>query len=303
MKYLPIAVALGVIHSALFTGGAQAQTLFALRPGGNSSLLHVDANGGGFNVTTVGSTGIQSLSGLDRQPSTGTIFGSTGFNDTGKIYTLNPTTGAGTLVGSSGFEAVSSLAFDLNGTLFGSGSIDPNSVTDRLITINPTTGAGTLVGLYNVPGISGIDGLAVHPANGTLYGVSVANDGTDPLFSINKSTGQATSVGILTEAGSGNASPQPIVGLTFDSLGNLYGSTGFGDGQIMSIDINNLTFTILGDAANGSVSDLLAITPVPEPATTWVALGLLSASVVLRRRMKSSEGVASHRRGDSSGER
>ncbi len=120
-----------------------------------------------------------------------------------------------------------------------------------------------------------------------MYGLSVFDaDGTDPLFTIDPSTGEATFVGRITEAGTGDTAPQGIAGLTFDANGNLFGSTGSRDGSILSIDINTLTFTILGDGSpnGGSVSDLVAYTPVPEPMSVWLTVGLLSGLVFIRRK-------------------
>src|SRR5262249_45525352 len=59
------------------------------------------------------------------------------------LYTISPTTGAVTPIGSIGFPQVGSLAFAANGTLYGVGFLGGTSV---LLTINTTTGAGSLVG-------------------------------------------------------------------------------------------------------------------------------------------------------------
>ena len=288
MRSKLVALATLAVALSFVSQSVHAQSFIGLRPDpGNSSITQlIDlALAPVFTVSDRAGTGIAALSGLDRQPS-GTLFASSGFRDGGNIYTINETTGAATLVGASGFPAVSALAFDQSGNLFGSASTDPALFPDTLISINTATGVGTTIGTYNAFGISGIDGLAFHPTTGILYGMSVFDaDGTDPLFSIDPSTGEATFLGRVTEAGTGNAAPESIAGLTFDHNGNLYGSTGSRDGSILSIDIDNLTFTILGDGTpnGGSVSDLVAVTPVPEPVSMWLTVGLLSGLVYWRR--------------------
>ena len=284
-------VAFCTVHILILSESVQAQSIIALRPGSNSKLLDIGV-APNFSVSEIGNTGVQSLSGIDQQPGTGVLFGSSGFNDTGTIYTIDPATGAGTLVGASGFEAVSGLAFDLNGDLYGSASAFGNTVTDRLIKIDPLTGAGTTVGTFQAFGIDGIDGIAIHPTTGVMYATSViSSTQADPLFSVNKATGAVKFLGTRTEPGTGNAAPGAIVGLSFDSNGVLYGSTGGGDGNILAIDINSLTFSVLGDATtSGSVSDLVVLKPVvvPEPSSVWIAMGLLATGVAVRRRRRNT---------------
>jgi hypothetical protein len=63
------------------------------------------------------------------------------------LYTVDPMTGATTLIGGTGFSHVTGLDFDpITGTLYGVARDPFGSGTASLITIDPTTGAGTLVG-------------------------------------------------------------------------------------------------------------------------------------------------------------
>jgi hypothetical protein len=221
------------------------------------------------------------LSGLDMQPGTGLLFASSGNNGAhnGSLFTLEPTTGTATLIGSiGGIASVPSIAFDSDGTLYGSGF-------DGLIRINPATAAPTIVGFFGSSGgltIRGIDGIAIDPQTGTMYGTSNnLFDGTPgDLFTISKATGAAMRVGQL-RAGT-QLLPNSLAGLAFDPAGSLYGSLGGGDGRIISINVSTLSYSFLGDAAAGSVS---ALAYVPEPGTgTLLGLGLLGLAVVARRR-------------------
>jgi hypothetical protein len=250
-----------------------------------------------FSVSTIGAAGLGArLSGLDFQPGTSNLFATSGKGGTnhGHLFSINVATGEATEIGDTNFGGVSGLAIDSDGTFYASASetTSGNDLPDRLITIDPITGEGTEVGIYGNSGsaeIDGIDALAFDPISGTLYGSGV-EPGYDQLITIDKTTGAATVLGQLTQAGSGGTInlPEALVGLAFDSSGNLFGSVGAGDGQIVSIDIGNLEFTILGDAATGSVSDIAfysTTTAIPEPSS-FALLGIGLAGIVGWRRRK-----------------
>ena len=133
----------------------------------------------------------------------------------GSVYSINETTGAGTLLGSSGFGDMNSMARNSAGILY-------SATHSSLITINPVTGAGTLASTLSGFGAEGIDirGLAFS-STGVLYAV---NDGgslaNDLLYTINASTGAMTLVGTMAFVG--------VLSLTFSSGGTLYGFDGGG---------------------------------------------------------------------------
>ena len=246
-----------------------------------------------FSVSTNGVASGRALSGLDRQPGTGVLFASSGFaggNNPGSLYIVNGNTGASTLIGASGFDAVPGLAFGLSGTLYGSAS-SGGTQGGYLATIDPSTGAGTLVGAYGTIGgnvVRGLDGLASHPTTGVLYASSGrAFDGSaGDIFSINKTTGAATLLGSLSQAGGGSGLSS-LAGLAFDDLGQLFGSVGFGGGEIISIDLGTFQFSYLGDASSKSVSGLVV---VPEPST-FLLLG--TALLAIGRIQKAPRGLLS----------
>ncbi len=136
-----------------------------------------------FSVSTIGTVVGEMLSGLDLQPGTGQLFASSGQNgaNPGHLFTVNSNTGAATLVGAIeilGINApvgVPGLAFDQGGTLYGGTTSPSPGAPPMLITIDPVTGAGTVVGSYGFSGgrvIQGLDGIAIDPTSGTLYGIS-----------------------------------------------------------------------------------------------------------------------------------
>jgi hypothetical protein len=82
------------------------------------------------------------------------------------LYTINTSTGAPTLVGSTGLTSAGSaadLAFDpLSGTLYmNTGFFGAASENNSLYRVNTSTGAATLIGPNGATAGNGIDGLAV----------------------------------------------------------------------------------------------------------------------------------------------
>lgn len=265
---------------------APAVTLIGTQPTGgvDTTILQIETDP--FSSTPIGLAGVPKLSGLDFQPDTGVLFASAGGGSSGNLYTVNLATGAATLVGATGFSKVPGLVFEANGTLYGSADVTGNNnASDGLIGIDPVTGGGTLIGVYDSIGpdtIGGIDSLAIHPVTGVLYGMGGVHDslgnflGGDSVFQINKQTGAATQIELL------GINAEMVTGLAFDPTGRLFASNGGGDGRIAEIDLDIPSFTILGDAADGSVSDIAVL---PEPAGAAAAsLAALGTLVGLRRR-------------------
>jgi hypothetical protein len=148
-------------------------------------------------------------------PGTGTLFGTDAIG--GNLITINPATGAGTVVGNMGAGiAVPALAVDpTTGTMYaGQGGGTPN-----IYTVNPATGAATLVGDTGL-GLAAVGGLDFR-SDGTLFAaVNIVGDGgtgSDHLATINKATGAATVIGPF-------GAVEGIEGIAFDSSGTLWGS-------------------------------------------------------------------------------
>jgi len=79
---------------------------------------------------------------------------------TDQLFTVNPTTGAGSLVGNIGFAQVFGLAY-ASGTLYGF-----NDVGNNVIRINTATGAGTSVATYSGFEILGATSVVVPEPRG-----------------------------------------------------------------------------------------------------------------------------------------
>lgn len=98
---------------------------------------------GPADTLTLSANNSMLLSGVARHPSTGAILASVmqPLTNRDRIYEIDPTTGAVSLIGSTGLgQSVPSLATGPDGTLYG---LQTNG---SLITIDPSTAAGTVVG-------------------------------------------------------------------------------------------------------------------------------------------------------------
>lgn len=136
-----------------------------------------------------------------------------------KLYNINASNGAATLIGDIGYRLVSGIAFDSAGNLYGIGETHTNPgggpppVGDLvLLTINRTTGQGTVVG-----GPLGVNAqfqdISFRNSDGQLYAYASGD-----LYSINKISGAATLVGPT-----GN--PEIGIGLAFSSSDTLYSAS------------------------------------------------------------------------------
>lgn len=169
------------------------------------------------------------------------------------LYSINAGTAAGTDLGGTG-AAVNALVFGSNGTLYGAGG-------DGLYTINTTSAAATLVGTGSYSSAGDLEFVG-----GILYLTSYLNSSTDQLFQINPATGSGTLIGSIGFAN--------VWGLAYVD-GVMYGFTNPGSGspQVISINLSTGAGTALHNYSPGF--DGVAAVPevVPEPGSL-AALGI-----------------------------
>jgi hypothetical protein len=133
------------------------------------------------------------------------LYGSAAAGATGRLYRLNPATGAviqdiGPLNDVTGLNyPITGLAFHpTTGMLYGSTGNNPSTTAARFVRINPATAQVTVIGSFNA-GPTNASGTPATMADlsfdstGNLYGVG--SIGGPQLYSINLATGQATVVG------------------------------------------------------------------------------------------------------------
>ena len=195
-------------------------------PSGNrtSNLVEIDPDNGALLASFAildGMTAI-SIGDLAIQPGTDTIFGIHSNADAtgpaGQLYTIDPLTGAATLVGDPGEGRGGGLAFAPDGTLY-------YLEFDELHTLDPGTGAILSTTALN---FGSHDGLGIR-SDGTLFATRAGTGAlSDEIRIIDPSAGTSTPIG---QTGAGNASdlafrsaavPEPgtlvLVGLALSGL-------------------------------------------------------------------------------------
>ena len=177
------------------------------------------------------------------------LYGMTGAGGTASsLYTIDPTTGASTLVGATGFGHVVAMDFNpVDGLLYGIS----NSSGGTLLTIDVATGAGTAIATLggSMTGSNAPD-MAFNAA-GTLY--TWNEPFTDNLNTVDLGTGVGTEIG---PNGGGAFTFQ--LGLDIDSSGTVYIKNG--DNDIYTVDTGTgaATFLITHDAPAFALDNILA---------------------------------------------
>jgi len=188
----------------------------------------------GSLLRTIGPTGYDHVTGIDFDPTTGILYGVT--NGPGRLLVLDVTTGAGTVIGSTGAQ-IPDITFDPAGTLYGWSSFD-----DDLVTIDLGTGQATIVGECSCP--TGLTGLAADSA-GTLYMKSF-----ETLHVLEPSTGTIVSTTPIPPFETSNP-------LEFDPRDVLFSGLRTGDGfSLRTLDQGTGELTSLGSNALAFLSGI-----------------------------------------------
>lgn len=196
-----------------------------------------------------------------------TLYGTTGGpSNPGNLYIVNPATGFATLVGPLRDSdlapyAVTGLAFDGTGTLYGATSTNSPTAPSELVTINPMSGLVTVVGAFNTGVVSGVNNspetmadLTFSSVNNTLYGGGSLSTN---LYSINLGSGQAASPGA-----SGTSGVPAGVGIAANNAGTVFGSPNGAAGDLVTYNTTTgaatpvATITGAPFGANGSMAAL-----------------------------------------------
>ncbi len=141
----------------------------------SGSLITINTTTAAISVVGTLPAGVQSLA---FRPD-GTLFGAT----TTSLYTLNPSTAAGTLLGSMGLGGSDADNIRFDGSTLFVMTVDTNS---RLYSLSQTSGAGTLIGP------SGIDDVSLGAFFGGVFYGSNAASAQNHIAQVNPSTGVGT---------------------------------------------------------------------------------------------------------------
>jgi hypothetical protein len=254
--------------------------------GANGVLYTVNPATAAFTMVgpITASTGAIGLTGLAFDPLNGVLYGVTGFESPDSprtLVTINPATGAATIIGavtgSFGSVGLTDLSFRADGTLFG---INPST----LYTVNLGTAAATSIGSTgeNPPG----GGLAFNSL-GALYSAGIATGTVDTL---NTSTGARTVGPTMTNAPHAGTLGA-MMALGFSSANILYAPNSAREqngATVTTVDlvtINTSTGLVTDIGSLPGNVDALAFGPaVPEPSSiALLGVGVAIAAFLKRR--------------------
>jgi hypothetical protein len=219
------------------------------------------------------------------------IYASTGkgTNAKGKLLSIDKSTGAGTEIGSSGFEPLKSITvFPETGELYGlyTTAFTPSSVVrvnaadgyglfqfespvklgavlfdkdnilyaasddKKLYKLNPETGDTTLIGDIGFK----VAAMTIDPNSGDIIASVDASSNKDKLYRINKTNADTTYIGKTGLSKTTKA-------LVFDEKGNLFGTIGEDtqSSTFLSIDLNTGAATQIGDVGFRGVAGLVMV--------------------------------------------
>lgn len=232
----------------------------------------VDVSTGTFKQ--IGPALLDPLGGLVLGPN-----GYLGVSVSGNLDSLNPATGAVSVIGATGLGSQADTMAILNGTVY------ETDLSNNIYTVNTTTGAAQLIGYTGIPPcppppLAGDESLFT--ANGNLYETfdslnpSTFTPIVDPeLYQINPLTGQATLIG----------STAFMIDAAIDLSGTVYAFTA--NAQVLSLDpaTGATTFLTNYDPAAAIIG---GVAPVPEP-TSLALTGIgMAAFIVFKRRSRRS---------------
>ena len=125
----------------------------------------------------------------------GVLYMSSGNN--GNLWTVNLTSGVATIVGATGFGAVSGGGLAINSQ--GIAVMMPNGASGNVVALNLNNGTGTAgVALTGAPIPAGTINAASYDSNNVLFAVNgTFAGGASNLVTINGTTGAVTSIGVL----------------------------------------------------------------------------------------------------------
>jgi hypothetical protein len=279
---------------ALFAVPASAGTIVYV-VNASQQFGAVDLSTGGF--TQIGSGTLEGDYGLVPGPN-GSLLTLT---YSGNLDSINPATGATSVVGATGLTDCTTPASPCGPTAastlgLSGGKIYATDFQNNLYSVNPLTGGATLIGATGIPAVPAVpfssnpDGTvnvydqSIFGAGGNLY---ITFDAIDldlatfeatqtvapDLYRIDPKTGLATLVG-PTELGINAVAEVNGASYGFDDL----------TGQILSLDLSNgnTSFVSNFDPAAGVIAGATVDTPEPAPIT-MMAIGLAAVLVAKRR--------------------
>jgi hypothetical protein len=256
-----------VVYVTIFNGqfGAPTPGLFGT----------VDANTGMFNQ--LGPALSDPLGGIVSRPGGALI----GVSFSGNLDSINPTTGAVTVIGATGLGGLALDTAQLNGTVY------ETDLNQNLYTINTTTGLATLIGPTGIPPAptdpADLFDEALFSANGALYATWDSFNATTLAFVDNPELYQINPItGVATEVGPTGRQIDAAIAIG----GTNYAFTA--TNQVLSLNLSNgnTSFVTNYDAAAFFITGAAS---TPEPSSlTLLAMGITTIVVSQWRRRPTS---------------
>ncbi len=191
----------------------------------NGTVLTIDPNTGAG--TLLGPSGFSELLGASINPLNGELVAGTTFSSNLQLVRIDALSGEGHAGVQSDQGLIYALAFDLNGDLYAA-----RFNNGQLYRIDPAD--GTLISLGSL-GFTRVNGLAVNPLDGQLWGIDL----TGNVYQIDKTSAASTPVG--------NTGFNRLNDLAFDAEGKLFGLVGI---------VNDVNKLIRIDPATGEGSEI-----------------------------------------------
>lgn len=284
--------------------------LFALAPvAGAQQLIGNSFDGILYEVNTLTgavtnpqNTGITSVSGIEYDSSTGTLYGITGSlsNGVGNALYSFGLDGTPTLIGATGLTSIfeGDLALDpTSGLLYGIQDAPAPNFPRNLFTINKTTGAATVFGTIT----ANVDLSALtFDAAGNLYVLDTINE---TVLTVDKTNGTVLLTTNLNQA------LGQVAGFEFDPTSGLfYVADGFfGTSNLYTLDVPTGALSLVGPTGLAPLSpdglagltilpsgvQLLQVVPEPNVVVFAGAFALLIGGLGVQRRRLVR--VAAHR--------
>jgi hypothetical protein len=259
------------LATGLFANSSLADSLYVSTVSGQFGIL--DSATGGY--TQIGKALSDPLGGLVAGP------GLMGVSFSGNLDSINPGTGAVSVIGSTGLgpNALDTVAFG--------GALYETDFSNNLYRLNPTTGAATLIGNTGIPveppGGDCIEALFV--ANGKMY---VTYEVLDPhnnfsvlispnLYQIDPASGAATLIG---QTGRNLSAAVELNGAVYAFQGDPVARTS--DEVSLDVATGHTSFVTHIDPGVAFVD---GATAAPEPSSVVLSgLGIIAFAFVLRRK-------------------
>jgi hypothetical protein len=263
-------------------------------PANADPLLYVSTAEGNFGTLDPTTGAFNQIGPTLSDPLAGLVLGPNGYEGvsfSGNLDSVNPATGAVTVIGATGLGGYALCTAVLGGTVYAT------DFYGNLYTVNKMTGAASLIGYTGIPSVPAYqkilgsnlgDDESFFGINGKLYATfDVFNISTEKavfgpeLYEINPTTGVATIVGPTS--------------LYIDAVAEVDGTVyAFAAAdQELSLDLATGKTTFVRDY-DPAVGIIFGAAPSPEPVSLGLA-GAGMAAILILRRKRGLKIVLSHR--------